>query len=115
MRGLYDSNRKKPGLNHGKKSGIWSISGRNCTGTYRRACTASLIKQVPEDLKEGDSIRVFIYRDSQDRPIATTKKPAMELGEVALLTVADVGKIGAFLDWGLKKICFCLTENRQKS
>ncbi|MDD3219982.1 MAG: S1-like domain-containing RNA-binding protein [Lachnospiraceae bacterium] len=61
------------------------------------------IKQVPEDLKEGDSIRVFIYRDSQDRPIATTKKPAMELGEVALLTVADVGKIGAFLDWGLEK------------
>lgn len=61
------------------------------------------IKQVPEDAEMGDEIEVFIYRDSKDRLIATTNKPKLTLGGVARLKVAQYGRIGAFLDWGLEK------------
>lgn len=60
-------------------------------------------KQVPEDAQMGDEIEVFVYRDSKDRLIATTNRPEITLGGVARLKVAQVGKIGAFLDWGLEK------------
>lgn len=60
-------------------------------------------KQVPNDASIGDTIKVFIYRDSKDRLIATVNTPAMTLGKIAILKVAQVGKIGAFLDWGLEK------------
>lgn len=60
-------------------------------------------KQVPEGTKEGDKIEVFLYKDSSDRLIATTRKPAVQLGGLAVLKVAEAGKIGAFLDWGLEK------------
>ena len=63
-------------------------------------------KQVPEGSKVGDRLLVFIYRDSQDRMIATTREPKLLMGQVAELTVAQVGKIGAFLDWGLEKDLF---------
>lgn len=61
------------------------------------------IKQVPAGAKVGDTLEVFIYRDSQDRMIATTNEPKLTMGGVAELTVAEVGKFGAFLDWGLEK------------
>jgi hypothetical protein len=60
-------------------------------------------KQVPEDTELKDSLTVFVYRDSEDRMIATTREPALEIGALALLKVKQVGKIGAFLDWGLEK------------
>ena len=60
-------------------------------------------KWVPEGAKVGDKIEVFIYKDSEDRPIATTMEPKILLGQTAVLRVADVTKIGAFLDWGLEK------------
>lgn len=60
-------------------------------------------KQVPEGMECGDEIEVFIYRDSKDRIIATTAESFIMLGETALLRVAQTGKIGAFLDWGLEK------------
>lgn len=60
-------------------------------------------KQVPEGTKEGDSIEVFVYKDSQDRLISTTKEPLLQVGETAVLKVVQVTKIGAFLDWGLEK------------
>lgn len=60
-------------------------------------------KQVPEDADIGTEIEVFVYRDSKDRLIATTKRPLLTLHEVGRLKVAEVGKIGAFLDWGLEK------------
>ncbi len=60
-------------------------------------------KQAPEDAETGDQIEVFVYRDSKDRLISTTSIPKLTLGETAVLKVADVGKIGAFLDWGLEK------------
>lgn len=59
--------------------------------------------QVPEGIKHGDSIRVFVYRDSEDRAIATTSTPLLTLGETAVLTVKELSPIGAFLDWGLAK------------
>lgn len=60
-------------------------------------------KQVPEGIEVGDPVEVFLYKDSSDRMIATTKEPKITLGELAVLEVADVGRIGAFLDWGLEK------------
>lgn len=63
-------------------------------------------KQVPAGTKKGDEIRVFVYRDSQDRLISTTNEPKITLGELAVLSVNEVGKIGAFLDWGLEKDLF---------
>lgn len=63
-------------------------------------------KEVPEGTNVGDVLEVFIYRDFQDRLIATTRKPKVVLGEVGLLKVVDITKIGAFLDWGLEKDLF---------
>ncbi len=60
-------------------------------------------KQVPAGARRGDEIEVFLYLDSADRLIATTTLPKLSLGEVGRLTVKDVTKIGAFLDWGLEK------------
>ncbi|MCM1570227.1 MAG: S1-like domain-containing RNA-binding protein [Roseburia sp.] len=61
------------------------------------------IKQAPEGCHTGDVLEVFLYRDSRDRIIATVHEPKLKMGEVALLKVAQVGKYGAFLDWGLEK------------
>jgi predicted RNA-binding protein (virulence factor B family) len=58
---------------------------------------------VPRGLEAGDPVEVFLYKDSSDRLIATTNEPKLTLGELAVLKVVDVGKIGAFLDWGLEK------------
>lgn len=63
-------------------------------------------KQVPEQAGLGDQVEVFLYRDSKDRIISTTAVPKLTLGEVAVLRVAQVGKFGAFLDWGLEKDLF---------
>lgn len=63
-------------------------------------------KQVPEELELGEKIRVFLYKDSKDRLIATTNEPKLVLGGYAPLLVKEVGKIGAFLDWGLEKDLF---------
>lgn len=63
-------------------------------------------KQVPAGVEVGDPVEVFIYKDSDDRLIATTKEPKLKLGELAVLDVVDTGKLGAFLDWGLEKDLF---------
>lgn len=60
-------------------------------------------KQVPEGLKAGGELEVFVYLDSSDRPIATLHQPLITLGKLARLKVASVGNIGAFMDWGLEK------------
>lgn len=60
-------------------------------------------KQVPEGAKEGDLIEVFVYKDSMDRLISTVRRPKIVIGELAVLTVKEKTKIGAFLDWGLEK------------
>ena len=63
-------------------------------------------KQVPKDVEVGDPVEVFLYKDSSDRLIATTQEPKITLDELAVLKVADTGRIGAFLDWGLEKDLF---------
>ena len=71
-------------------------------------------KQVPSGIEVGDPIEVFLYKDSDDRLIATTKQPKIQLGELAVLDVADTGKYGAFLDWGLEKDLFLPFKQQTK-
>ena len=60
-------------------------------------------KEIPDGVKEGDEVEVFLYRDSSDRLIATVNMPLLCLHETGLLKVRETGRIGAFLDWGLPK------------
>jgi len=60
-------------------------------------------KYIPDHLRVDEEIEVFIYRDSEDRIIATTLEPKIRLHEVACLEAKDVNDHGAFLDWGLEK------------
>lgn len=71
-------------------------------------------KQVPEGTENGAKIEVFIYRDSKDRLIATTNEPKLTLGGLTVLTVKEVGKIGAFLDCGLEKDLFLPFKQQTK-
>ena len=63
-------------------------------------------KYIPNKFELGDTISVFVYTDSEDRIIATTIKPKIQLHEFACLEVMAVTKFGAFLDWGLEKDLF---------
>lgn len=63
-------------------------------------------KQVPEEFDVGDSLEVFLYKDSKDRLIATVNEPLITLGKIARLQVVQVSGIGAFLYWGLEKDLF---------
>ena len=60
-------------------------------------------KEVPAGAGVGDEVEAFLYKDSSDRLIATLRKPYLQLHQAGLLTVKEVTKIGAFLDWGLEK------------
>ncbi len=60
-------------------------------------------KFVPKSFKEGEVLEVFIYKDSEDRPVATTLVPLIELGSCALLRTNQVNSFGAFMDWGMEK------------
>jgi predicted RNA-binding protein (virulence factor B family) len=60
-------------------------------------------KYIPAGLEVDQEIEVFIYRDSEDRIIATTLEPKIKLNEIACLEVKEVNDHGAFLDWGLEK------------
>ncbi len=71
-------------------------------------------KQVPIGTEVGDSLEVFLYKDSQDRLIATTNEPKLSMGQLATLKVADVNKFGAFLDWGLEKDLFLPYKEQTK-
>ena len=62
--------------------------------------------QVTDDMKLGSEIEVFLYKDSEDRMIATKLEPLIKVGEIKKLKVKEVTKIGAFLDWGLPKDLF---------
>lgn len=60
-------------------------------------------KHAPHTLKVGDRVGVFLYLDSEDRPVATTQIPKAGVGDFAYLRVVAVSSVGAFLDWGLDK------------
>lgn len=63
-------------------------------------------REVPDDCQLGDTLSVFVYLDSDDMPVATTKRPRVQVGEFASLQVAETNNVGAFLDWGLPKQLF---------
>lgn len=71
-------------------------------------------KYVPENAGPGDTLRVFVYTDSEDRPVATTLEPKAVVGDFACLTVKDVTPIGSFLDWGLEKDLFVPKSEQQE-
>ncbi|MDR2774193.1 MAG: GntR family transcriptional regulator, partial [Tannerella sp.] len=60
-------------------------------------------RYVPENVKAGDDLEVFIYKDNEDRLIATTEHPYGTAGEFQLMKVKDISNVGAFLDWGIMK------------
>jgi hypothetical protein len=60
-------------------------------------------KYLTDDMEENQTINVYIYNDSEDRPVATTETPKIELNDFAFLKVKAVSSFGAFLDWGLEK------------
>ena len=83
--------------------GVYLKSPEDAKGEERVLLPA---KQVPQGAGIGDTIEVFLYKDSKDRLIATTNTPFLMMDEVKVLKVAQVGKMGAFLNWGLEKDLF---------
>jgi predicted RNA-binding protein (virulence factor B family) len=71
-------------------------------------------KYITPEMKMDDSIDVFIYRDSEDRLVATTETPLVKIHEFAYLKVKAVNAIGAFLDWGLEKDLFVPFREQKK-
>ncbi|MCM4157158.1 S1-like domain-containing RNA-binding protein [Gramella sp. AN32] len=63
-------------------------------------------KYVPENYELGSMIKVFVYLDHDERPVATTLEPKIKLDEFKMLKCVEVNKFGAFLDWGLEKHLF---------
>lgn len=64
------------------------------------------LKYIPEGTKIGDMMEVFVYKDSENRPIATTLTPKIILDEFAVLRCKEVSEIGAFMEWGIEKDIF---------
>lgn len=64
-------------------------------------------RYITEPPVVGDKMNLFVYTDSEDRPVATTEHPFAQVGEFAFLDVVAVNRIGAFLDWGLMKDLLC--------
>lgn len=114
--GIYLS---EPGSDHkpaepaavNKPAGLWKApyggkaprTGQAAPARYDPNKVLLPKNQVPEGTRPGDPLEVFIYKDSEDRPIATTSIPELTLGKTALLRVKEVTSIGAFLEWGLTK------------
>lgn len=71
-------------------------------------------RQLPEGVKEGDSVQVFLYLDADCEPVITTDKPFAMVEEFAGLKVVNANKIGAFLDWGMKKDLFVPSREQNK-
>lgn len=73
-------------------------------------------RYVTPDMQAGETLRVFVYRDSEDRPVATTETPYARVGEFAYLQVSDVNATGAFMDWGLegKQLLVPFSEQRTR-
>lgn len=89
-------------LDHKTDFGVYLTDDKEKIGS-KADCILLPRKQVPKNAKIGDEIEAFIYKDSQDRMIATTNMPKLTMGNLAVLKVVEVNKVGAFLDWGLEK------------
>lgn len=72
-------------------------------------------RYVPDGCKPGDELNVFLYLDQEERLIATTQTPKVQVGQFAFLEVAWINQYGAFMDWGLMKDLFVpFREQKQK-
>lgn len=96
-----------------KELGVWSsllINRFTANGAYlalQEGGEVLLPKgYLTENQKEGEEVEVFIYTDSEDRPVAVTEKPVAFLDEFGVMEVKEITKIGAFMDWGLPKDLF---------
>jgi uncharacterized protein len=101
--------------------GFRHLLGRTCSLTIRRftasgaflgesaderpdaPCLLLIGNEIPLGARVGDVLEVFVYLDSEGRPLSTTRKPKVSLGDVAFLRVTDCASFGAFVDWGLQK------------
>ncbi len=72
------------------------------------------MKWVPKGVSEGEKVEVFIYRDNEERPIATTLPPKATVGDFAFLQVRQMTKLGAFMDWGMEKDLFVPFKEQQE-
>jgi predicted RNA-binding protein (virulence factor B family) len=66
-------------------------------------CLLLIGSEIPLGARVGDQLEAFVYLDSEGRPLTTTRKPKLSLGEVAFLKVTDSTSFGSFVDWGLQK------------
>jgi uncharacterized protein len=110
-----------PSRNAPPPSAFQHLLGRPCTLTFRRfnasgaflaestdervdaPCLLLIGAEIPLGARVGDAVEAFVYLDSEGRPLATTRKPKLSLGEVAFLEVTSLASFGAFVDWGLQK------------
>jgi len=86
-----------------------SISRQSDYGVYLTDGEEEVLlprKYVPQNAQPGDRLEVFVYFDSEDRPVATTQTPKATVGDIVLMTVKAETRIGAFLDWGIDKDLF---------
>ena len=106
---------------------LLALVGRTVSLPIKRKVSAGYILDVTQidlllptrlasaDLAVDDMVTVFVYTDSDDRPVATMQKPLAQVGDFACLSVVDESRHGAFLDWGLDKDLFCpFAEQHQK-
>lgn len=90
------------GEKEAERASLWNGMG-DTSSVFKETEVLLPAKQVPEGTKPGDTLRVFVYRDSSDRIIATVNEPYITLGELKVLKCVGETKIGAFMDWGLEK------------
>jgi len=92
------------------------VKSKSSIGLYLHDGHESVLlpaRYVPENVHEGDVMKVFVYLDNENRPVATTLKPHAELNDFAFLTVKDVNQHGAFLDWGIAKDIFVAYQEQR--
>lgn len=94
------------------RTGSFSIRRFNNSGAFLAErenpapdapCLLLIGAEIPLGARVGDELGAFVYLDSEGRPLATTRTPKLELGEVRFLRVTSVTSFGAFADWGLQK------------
>lgn len=93
------------------------VARETSVGLYLTSDDGDLLlpnKYVPPGAQVGDVLHVFVYRDSEDRLIATTLDPLAVVDSFAALTVRDLGPTGAFLDWGLEKDLLLPYRNQRR-
>ncbi len=101
----FKASPRSPGHAHGcgvsrRRARFWASPANLAVDA---PCLLLIGSEIPLGAQVGDSLDVFVYLDSEDRPLATMRTPKLSLGEVAFLRVTSCTSFGAFVDWGLAK------------